>query len=372
MTKDVLIKISGLQAMDGESDDVEIITAGDYFQKNGKHYIIYEEAMEGFEGTIRNVIKVTPRKMDVLKSGVATAHMVFEQDQKALTRYVTPMGEMVVGFSTNRIQLEENENSLKVSVDYSLDINYDHISDCSIVLDVCSREGASLECGRCKGKPFCGIKKRISESSFVGILISVLCCVLKAGNYLSAFFSFFESCKETLLFRRQSRNSAADALHFSDVDAAYHYLGLGLYRKHLESTFISHQSHHLRSDLGFYYGNLCPAHVLGCLLVDHLGKSGVFDLHLLFVDDEHGYDLLGRFQKLLLLHLTLLQLSAEKIQYSQYNGGNYKNYQHNIEKSTHGVYLHRVQYVTGHTCFNSIAFFREKCKEKILDTLTGL
>ena len=138
MTKDVLIKISGLQAMDGESDDVEIITAGDYFQKNGKHYII-------FEGTIRNVIKVTPRKMDVLKSGVATAHMVFEQDQKALTRYVTPMGEMVVGFSTNRIQLEENENSLKISVDYSLDINYDHISDCSIVLDVCSREGASLE-----------------------------------------------------------------------------------------------------------------------------------------------------------------------------------------------------------------------------------
>lgn len=145
MTKDVLIKISGLQAMDGDSDDVEIITAGDYFQKNGKHYIVYEEAMEGFEGTIRNVIKVTPTKMDVLKSGVTTAHMVFEQDQKALTRYVTPMGEMVVGFSTNRIRLEEQENSLRVSVDYSLDINYDHISDCSIVLDVCSREGASLE-----------------------------------------------------------------------------------------------------------------------------------------------------------------------------------------------------------------------------------
>ena len=136
MTKDVLIKISGLQAMDGDSDDVEIITAGDYFQKNGKHYIVYEEAMEGFEGTIRNVIKVTPTKMDVLKSGVTTAHMVFEQDQKALTRYVTPMGEMVVGLSTNRIRLEEQEDSLKVSVDYSLDINYEHMSDCRILVDV--------------------------------------------------------------------------------------------------------------------------------------------------------------------------------------------------------------------------------------------
>ena len=62
MTRDVLITISGIQLADGDSNEVEMITAGDYFQKNGKHYIIYEEAMEGFEGTIRNVIKVTPRK----------------------------------------------------------------------------------------------------------------------------------------------------------------------------------------------------------------------------------------------------------------------------------------------------------------------
>ena len=195
-----------------------------------------------------------------------------------------------------------------------------------------------------------------------------MCCVLKAGNYLSAFFS----CKEALFLRRLSGNSAADAFYFSDVDAAYNHFGLGLYREHLEGAFIGHQSHHLGTNLGFYYGNLCPAHVLGCLIVDHLGKSGILDLHLLFVDDEHGYYLLGCFQKLFLLYLALLKLSSQKIQYSQYNGGNYKNYQYNIEKSTHGVYLHRVQYVTGHTCFNSIAFFRENCKEKILDTLTGL
>lgn len=144
MTKDVIIKISGLQTMDGENDDVEIITAGDYYMKNGKHYVVYEEAMEGFEGTIRNVLKITPNKMDVLKSGIATAHMVFEPEQKALTRYATPMGEMVVEFATKRIQLDEKEDSLKVSVDYSLDINYDHVSDCCIAVEVCSRECADL------------------------------------------------------------------------------------------------------------------------------------------------------------------------------------------------------------------------------------
>ena len=50
MTKDVLITISGIQMMDEEDSDVEMIVRGDYYQKNGKHYILYEEVMEGFEG----------------------------------------------------------------------------------------------------------------------------------------------------------------------------------------------------------------------------------------------------------------------------------------------------------------------------------
>ena len=145
MTRDVLIRISGLQAMDGENDNVEVITTGDYFLKNGRHYVIYDEVMEGFEGNIRNMLKISPDKLDVRKNGAANAHLVFEQDRKNLTRYVTPMGEMIVEVSTNRILLDEQEDSLKVSVDYSLDINYSHVSDCNITVDVCSRENARLE-----------------------------------------------------------------------------------------------------------------------------------------------------------------------------------------------------------------------------------
>ena len=33
MTRDVLIRISGLQTLNGESSDVEVITSGDYFYK---------------------------------------------------------------------------------------------------------------------------------------------------------------------------------------------------------------------------------------------------------------------------------------------------------------------------------------------------
>lgn len=145
MTRDVLIKISGLQMMDGENDNVEVITTGDYFLKNGRHYVVYDEVMDGFEGNVRNLLKISPDKLDVRKNGIASAHMVFEQDRKNLTRYATPMGEMIVEVSTNRILLEEQVDSLKVSVDYSLDINYSHVSDCNITVDICSRENATLE-----------------------------------------------------------------------------------------------------------------------------------------------------------------------------------------------------------------------------------
>ena len=47
MTRDVLVRISGLQLIDGEHDDVEVITSGDYFWKNGKHYILYDEVIDG-------------------------------------------------------------------------------------------------------------------------------------------------------------------------------------------------------------------------------------------------------------------------------------------------------------------------------------
>ena len=145
MTKDVLVKISGLHTMEEDNDQVEIITAGDYFLKNGKHYVIYEEAMEGFDGNVRNTVKISENAMEIRKQGITVAHMVFEKDKKNLTRYATPMGEMIIEVTTNEIELKEEEDSLKVCVNYALDINYEHVSDCKIAMDICSKGKADLK-----------------------------------------------------------------------------------------------------------------------------------------------------------------------------------------------------------------------------------
>lgn len=144
MTKDVLITISGNQLMDGESGDVEMITTGAYYQKNGKHYITYDEVMEGFEGVIRNTIKIQPDSMDIIKTGITNVHMTFERNKKRLTCYATPMGDMMVGLNTKQISVNETDNNLKVKVEYSLDINYEHVSECNIIVDIQSKSQAQV------------------------------------------------------------------------------------------------------------------------------------------------------------------------------------------------------------------------------------
>lgn len=85
MTKDVLLSISGLQFAARDEEDVEpveVITAGDYYKKNGKHYIMYDEVMEGFDGNTRNIIKLTDESLDITKKGVSNVHMILKKTGK--------------------------------------------------------------------------------------------------------------------------------------------------------------------------------------------------------------------------------------------------------------------------------------------------
>ena len=90
MTRDVLISIRGAQIQEANQEQVELITTGDYFLKNGKHYILYDEVSEGNEGIIRNTIKVLPESMNIIKRGAISTDMLFEKNQKKMTCYTTP------------------------------------------------------------------------------------------------------------------------------------------------------------------------------------------------------------------------------------------------------------------------------------------
>lgn len=141
MTKDVLLFIKGLQ-FEGENDasDLETVTAAEYYKKNNHHYVIYEEAMEGFRDTTQNIIKWNGETLDLTKKGLVNVHMIFEEKKKNVTDYKTPFGSILIGIDTRQICVEEQENQIHVNVDYALEINYEHLADCQISMDVRAKE----------------------------------------------------------------------------------------------------------------------------------------------------------------------------------------------------------------------------------------
>ena len=138
MTKDVLIRVKGLQMVDeaDQAEPIEVVTAGEYYFRNGHHYVKYDEMLEGFEENTINYIKVGENSMEVRKKGVTNVHMVFEQDKKNITYYQTPFGNIQMGISAARVNCEETENNIDIHVDYALEMNNEHVADCFIEVNI--------------------------------------------------------------------------------------------------------------------------------------------------------------------------------------------------------------------------------------------
>ena len=148
MTKEVLVGISGLQFIqgdDGEGTPVEVIAPGDYFFKNNKHYVVYDEVMEGFEGSTRNRIKIQEDLVELTKHGISNVHMVFEKNKKNVAYYHTPYGSLLIGIDAKKIEMTESEESIQVAINYDLDVNYEFLANCNITMNIKSKEAGNFQ-----------------------------------------------------------------------------------------------------------------------------------------------------------------------------------------------------------------------------------
>lgn len=137
MTKEVLLSIKGLQFDESAEDtEIETVTPAQYYKKNNSHYVIYEEIVEGFEETTKNVIKFRESSLDLMRKGLINTHMVFEENKKNMTNYATPYGDILIGIDAERVHLEEEEERIRVDVEYALEINYEHMADCHITMKI--------------------------------------------------------------------------------------------------------------------------------------------------------------------------------------------------------------------------------------------
>lgn len=133
MDRSVMLTISGLHS--GEADDngsVETKVRAEYFKRNESHYLLYEEKEEGFEQTSQNRIKFRGNMLELTRQGLLNTHMVFEENKRHMTPYQTPYGQMLLEIHTKKVDMQEQENCIRVVVEYTLEADEAYLSDSRI------------------------------------------------------------------------------------------------------------------------------------------------------------------------------------------------------------------------------------------------
>lgn len=136
MTKDVLVTVRGKQLVDDESEVIEVINMGSYYEKNGKTYIRYEEQMEDGDGTVSNTIKISDEGVEMTKKGAVGAQMLFRENERINSCYDTPFGMLMMVVHTKSIECKIEENLIELDIAYDIEMNGELMSDAHVYIKV--------------------------------------------------------------------------------------------------------------------------------------------------------------------------------------------------------------------------------------------
>ena len=143
MTKDVMIRIKGLQYAEGqESDTTELMLPGQFFERDGLSFVKYDEIVEDDGETIRNLLKFSDTKLTVIRHGAVESSMSFEKGKKLRSLYRTPFGDLEVGTLVSRFLILRTEENIRLEVDYALEMNGAHAAENRIAVTIRSRKNA--------------------------------------------------------------------------------------------------------------------------------------------------------------------------------------------------------------------------------------
>ena len=124
MKKDVMLEIKGIQRMDGESDEIELTTRGEFSKTHGNYYIRYRESeLTGMEN-VTTVLKIEgDRRVTMTRSGSMRSQLIVEKGMRHQCLYDMGFEAWVVGVIGDSIEPELSDDGGNISFKYTLDLN---------------------------------------------------------------------------------------------------------------------------------------------------------------------------------------------------------------------------------------------------------
>lgn len=126
----VIISIAAEQtAPNGETNHIEMVTEGRYYEQAGTQYLEYEESeSSGMSGT-KTMMMITDGIVSLVRSGYTTSHMVFSSGKKSYNVYNTPVGSMEMAVVPTDMHVDISGESGEIVLEYELEVGGHYTGD---------------------------------------------------------------------------------------------------------------------------------------------------------------------------------------------------------------------------------------------------
>ena len=132
-----LISIVGEQMLDGETDKIEVLTAGNFMKKKDHYYIGYKEYDEDNPETFfNNLIKVEDDTVTINRKGPMRSQLMLQRGRRHQCIYQTVAGDLSIGVFTKTLENRLTEKGGLLEVSYTLDFNTDLVSENRFVIKI--------------------------------------------------------------------------------------------------------------------------------------------------------------------------------------------------------------------------------------------
>ena len=85
---------------------------------------------------IKTKLKFRDHLLELTRQGTAEMHMIFEENKRHMIPYNTPYGQLMLGIETGRVLVEEQEDQIHVTVEYTLDHEGEPLSESCLKIHI--------------------------------------------------------------------------------------------------------------------------------------------------------------------------------------------------------------------------------------------
>lgn len=134
--KKVLITVNTIQSFDDESEEIELVTEGVMYKKEGFYLLEYDESeISGMKGT-KTSIEIWDKHVKLIREGTTNSKLVFNTGIEHVSLYGNEQGAFEIIIKPRRVNIDVSDIGGTLELDYLIETQGVNMSENKLVLTI--------------------------------------------------------------------------------------------------------------------------------------------------------------------------------------------------------------------------------------------